>query len=77
MTTWSLPSARPIACNDCPAFQRLHISARCVAESFHRLACVMNTTFRKKDLYQVVLHRPVEPARLSGTGQAVHFSTAI
>ena len=62
MTTWSLPSARPIACNDCPAFQRLHISARCVAESFHRLACVMNTTFRKKDLYQVVLHRPVEPA---------------
>ena len=64
MTTWSLPSARPIACNDCPAFQRLHISARCVAESFHRLACVINTTFRKKDLYQVVLHRPVEPAPL-------------
>jgi hypothetical protein len=61
-----LPSARPIACNDCPAFQRRHISARCVAESFHRLACVLNTTFRKKDLYQVVLHRPVEPARLFG-----------
>jgi hypothetical protein len=48
MTTWSLPSARPIACKDCPAFQRFHISARWAAESFHRLACNMNTTFRRK-----------------------------
>ena len=46
MTCWSLPSARPIAFNDCPAFHRLHISARWAEESFHRLACIMNTTFR-------------------------------
>ena len=47
-TTWSLPRARPISCNDCPAFQRLQRSALCAAESFHRLACIMNTTFREK-----------------------------
>jgi hypothetical protein len=28
MDTWSLPRARPISCNECPAFQRLHISVR-------------------------------------------------
>jgi hypothetical protein len=44
MTCLSLPSARPIAFNDCPAFQRLHISARWAEDSFHRL-CIMNTTF--------------------------------
>jgi hypothetical protein len=27
----------------------------------------MNTTFRKQDLYQAVLHRPVDPARLMET----------
>src|ERR1700680_2189213 len=48
MTTWLLPSARPISCKDCPAFQRFHISVRWAAESFHRLACFMNTTFRGK-----------------------------
>src|SRR5882762_7662780 len=48
MDTWSLPKARPISCNDCPAFQRLHMSVRCVTESFTRLRCVINTTFRKK-----------------------------
>src|SRR4030081_3324140 len=48
METWSLPKARPISCNDCPAFQRLHMSVRWFAESFTRLTCVMNTTFRKK-----------------------------
>src|SRR5579864_7124288 len=47
MTCWSLPSARPIACNDCPAFQRPHISARWAEDSFHRL-CIVNTTLRKK-----------------------------
>src|ERR1700704_5888046 len=48
METWSLPKARPISCNDCPAFQRLHMSVRWFAESFTRLTCVMNTTFREK-----------------------------
>src|ERR1700680_8411 len=33
MDTWSLPKARPIACNDCPAFQRPHMSIRWFAES--------------------------------------------
>src|ERR1700682_6205497 len=48
MDTWSLPKARPISCNDCPAFQRLHMSTRWFAESLTRLACVINTTFREK-----------------------------
>src|SRR5579864_1667963 len=46
MTCLSLPSTRPIAFNDCPAFQRFHISARWAKDSFHRL-CIMNTTLRK------------------------------
>src|SRR6202035_1598421 len=48
METWSLPKARPISCNDCPAFQRLHMSTRWFAESFTRLRSVINTTFREK-----------------------------
>ena len=48
ITCLSLPSARPIAFNDCPVFQRLHISARWAEDSFHRLACAINTTFRAK-----------------------------
>jgi hypothetical protein len=44
MTCLSFPSARPIAFNDCPAFQRFHISARWAEDSFHRLR-IMNTTF--------------------------------
>ena len=31
----------------------------------------MYTTFRKKDLYQVVLHRPVEPAMATGMRKLV------
>src|SRR3984893_6524825 len=48
MDTWSLPKARPISCNDCPAFQRHHISVRWFTESFTRLRCAINTTFREK-----------------------------
>jgi hypothetical protein len=44
---WPLPKARPISCNDSPAFQRRHMSARYSAESLFRLPCAMNTTFRK------------------------------
>src|SRR5579872_130803 len=47
MTCLSLPSTRPIAFNDCPAFQRFHISARWAEDSFHRL-CIANTTFQEK-----------------------------
>src|ERR1019366_7322216 len=46
--TWFLPKARPISCNDCPAFQRLHMSVLCIAESLTRLCCVINTTFSEK-----------------------------
>src|ERR1700719_5372549 len=48
MDTWSLPKVRPISCNDCPAFQRLHMSFRCCSESFTRRLNVINTTFREK-----------------------------
>src|SRR5665213_3638006 len=47
MDPWSLPKARPISCNDSPAFQRRHMSVLCSAESLTRLPCVINTTFRK------------------------------
>src|ERR1700688_3151533 len=48
MTTWLLPKARPISCNDCPAFQRPHMSIRWFAESFTRFLNIINTTFREK-----------------------------
>src|SRR5258708_4321422 len=47
MDPWSLPKARPISCNDSPAFQRRHMSVLCSAESLSRLPCAINTTFRK------------------------------
>jgi hypothetical protein len=43
-----LSKARPISCNDCPAFQRLHMSFLCIVESFTRRCCVINTTFSEK-----------------------------
>src|SRR5208282_503841 len=43
-----LPNARPISCNDCPAFQRDHISVLCVAESRDRFTWVIDTTFGEK-----------------------------
>src|SRR5258708_4540346 len=48
MDTWSLPKTRPISCNDCPAFHRLHMSFRCCSESLTRRLNVINTTFREK-----------------------------
>src|SRR5258706_7183803 len=47
MEPWPLPKARPISCNDSPAFQRRHMSTRCSAESLFSLPCAINTTFRK------------------------------
>jgi CheY-like chemotaxis protein len=43
-----LPKARPIICNDCPAFQRHHTSVSCAAESPARFPWVINTTFEEK-----------------------------
>src|ERR1035438_1719589 len=48
MTTWSLPRARPISFNDCPALQRPHMSICWLADSFTRLLNVINTTLREK-----------------------------
>jgi hypothetical protein len=39
-----LAEGPPISCNDCPAFQRFHMSIRWLEESFTRLGCVTNTT---------------------------------
>src|SRR5271169_1352436 len=63
MELWSLPKARPISCNVCPAFQRRHTSIFCSAESPNRFPRFINTTFETA-LYQMVLHRPFEPAAL-------------
>src|SRR5271170_7543521 len=38
------PYARPISCNDCPAFQRRQMSVRCAADTSARFPCVINTT---------------------------------
>src|SRR5580698_1985994 len=79
MTCWSLPSARPIAFNDCPAFHRLHISARWAEESFHRLACIMNTTFRGETYIRWCCIDQLNRHAISETGffnlsrKAVHF----
>ncbi len=35
-----------ISCNDCPAFQRRHMSLFCTAESPNRFPWVINTTFK-------------------------------
>ncbi len=68
MTCLSSPSARPIAFfNDCPAFQRLHISARWAKDSFHRL-CVMNTTFREKIYIRWCCIGRLSRDRFSGVG---------
>src|SRR6266850_1617277 len=45
MDVCGLPKARPISCNDCPAFQRRHTSVLCAAESPTRFPRVINTTF--------------------------------
>jgi hypothetical protein len=54
-----LPKARPISCNDYPAFQRLQISVLCAGESLARFPSLINTIL-KQHVYQMVLHRPIE-----------------
>ena len=48
--------------HDSPAFRRRHISVFCTAERPYRLPNLMNTTSKTNDLYQMVLHPPVELA---------------
>ena len=42
------------------------MSFHCVAASLICLRCVVDTTLWSKDLYQMLLHRPVDPACLIG-----------
>src|ERR1700693_4469548 len=55
-----LSNARPISCSDCPAFQRRHSSLFCTAESPNRLPGLMPHHLWRENLYQMVLHRPIE-----------------
>src|SRR4249920_2190467 len=48
MEVCGLSKARPIVCNDSPAFQRRHTSARCATESSTYFPCVINTTPGRK-----------------------------
>src|SRR5580704_3210289 len=61
-----LPKARPISCNDSPAFQRRQISVFCAEERPYRLPTLINTTSKTNDLCRMVLHPPVELARIFG-----------
>src|SRR5271169_1743129 len=61
-----LPNARPISCNDCPAFQRDHSSVLCVAESPARLTWVIDTTFGEKIHIRWCCIDLLRPPRLSG-----------
>src|SRR5277367_1501929 len=47
MDVCGLSKARPIRCNDSPAFQRLHSSFRCAAESSTYFPWVIHTTFEQ------------------------------
>src|SRR6202049_4598118 len=44
MDVCGLSKARPIVCNDSPAFHRRHTSARCATESSTYFPCVIDTT---------------------------------
>src|SRR5713226_3993684 len=48
MDVCGLPNARPIICNDCPAFQRHHTSVLCAAESPARFPWAIDTTSEEK-----------------------------
>src|SRR5260370_22115013 len=60
MEECSLPKARPISCNDCPAFQRRHMSPFCAAESPNRFPWIINTTFENSVIPDGV-YDPREP----------------
>src|SRR5271154_3609222 len=75
MQLCSLPKARPISCSDCPAFQRVQTSPFSTAESPNLFPGLMPTPpFSKTDLHQMVLHRPIECARLRGNRTALKMN---
>src|SRR6266571_6497990 len=69
MDECSLPKARPILCNESPAFQRHHMSLFCAAESPNRFPWVINTTFGEKTYIRWCCNDRLSSQRLSGTCQ--------
>src|SRR5437899_3139471 len=67
MDECSLPKARPILCNESPAFQRLHMSVFCAAESPNRFPWVINTTFGEKTYIRWCCNDRLSSQHLSGT----------
>src|SRR5580658_224647 len=67
MELCGLPKARPITCSDCPAFQRLHSSVPCAAESATRCPWVIHTTFEQKFYTRWCCTDPLRPPDLSST----------
>ncbi len=66
MELGGLSKARPISCSDCPAFHRLQMSLFSIAESPNRFPGLIQHHLSTADLYQMVLHRPVETTRITG-----------
>src|ERR1700693_6147506 len=66
MELCGLPKARPITCSDCPAFQRLHSSVLCAAESATRFPWVIHTTFEQKFYIRWCCIDPLRPPDLPG-----------
>src|SRR5712692_2523958 len=69
MDVCGLPKARPISCNDCPAFQRRHTSVLCAAESPTRFPWLINTTFEEKIHIRWCCINLLRPHRLSDMRQ--------
>ena len=59
-----MPKARPIVCSDSPAFQRLHSSVRCAAESATRFPWVIHTTFEQRIYIRWCCIDPLRPPDL-------------
>src|SRR6266487_2580084 len=70
MDECSLPKARPILCNESPAFQRHHMSLFCAAESPNRFPWVINTTFGEKTYIRWCCNDRLSSQRLRGSGPA-------
>src|SRR6266852_5025878 len=64
MDVCGLSKARPMVCNDSPAFQRRHTSVRCATESSTRFPWAIDTTFEKKIHIRWCCIDPLRPPRL-------------
>src|SRR6266704_3743698 len=75
MDECSLPKARPILCNESPAFQRHHMSLFCAAESPNRFPWVINTTFGEKTYIRWCCNDRLSSQRLSGVSVTLTIVT--